>query len=58
MSVADSPLQRHLATAVVVKLALLAVLWFVFVRDAHVAVDTEQTAAHVSGVPPGPGAKP
>lgn len=58
MSAADNLLKRHLATAVAVKLALLAVLWCVFVRDARVAVDTEQAAAHVAGVPSGPGVKP
>ena len=58
MTVADSHLKRHLATAVAVKLVLLAVLWWFFVRDVHVAIDTDQTAAHVAGTPPGPGAKP
>jgi hypothetical protein len=58
MTVADSRLMRHLVTAVAVKLVLLALLWWFFVRDVHVAVDTAQTAAHVSGTSPGPGAKP
>ncbi len=58
MNVADGHLRRHLATALAVKLLLLAVLWWVFFRDVPVAVDTEQTAAHVAGTPPEPGAKP
>ncbi len=40
-------LVRHLALAVIVKLAALAALWWVFVRDAHVAVDPDAVAAHV-----------
>ena len=40
-------LTRHLFIAVAAKLAVLALLWWVFVRDAHVAADAEQTAAHI-----------
>lgn len=43
----DSPWLRHLVVAVVVKLAVLVVLWWVFVHDAVVPVGSEQTAAHL-----------
>lgn len=49
----DSRLLRHLATAVAVKLAVLAVLWWAFVRDRAVDAGSEQTAAHLS-VPTSP----
>ena len=48
---------RHLVTAVAVKVVVLALLWWVFVRDAQVPADAEQTAVHLgvtappSGVP-------
>ena len=40
-------LLRHLVLAVTVKLALLAALWWLFVRDDLVHVDADQTAAQV-----------
>ncbi|EWS55471.1 MULTISPECIES: cytochrome oxidase putative small subunit CydP [unclassified Methylibium] len=43
----DSRLLRHLTTAVAVKLAVLAVLWWTFVRDSSVDAGSEQTAAHL-----------
>jgi len=43
----DRRLIRHLAMAVVLKLLLLCALWWVFVRDAHVTIDAEQTAEHM-----------
>jgi hypothetical protein len=48
-------LARHLAIAVAVKLAVLALLWWAFVRDAPPAVDPQQAAAHlgISASPPG-----
>ncbi|MEO8806924.1 MAG: cytochrome oxidase putative small subunit CydP [Burkholderiaceae bacterium] len=57
MTLDERRLMRHLFTAVAVKVALLALLWWAFVRDAHVPADAEQTAAHIgvtaptSGVP-------
>jgi len=42
-----SPLLRHLATAVVVKLLVLTVLWWAFIRDGRVGVDAERAAAHL-----------
>jgi hypothetical protein len=43
----DSRLLRRLTTAVAVKLAVLAVLWWAFVRNSAVDVDSEQAAAHL-----------
>jgi len=43
----DRRLVRHLAIAVVLKLLLLCVLWWAFVRDARVNTDAEQTAEHM-----------
>lgn len=40
-------LLRHLALAVAIKLAVLAALWWVFVRDSRVAVDAELIANRV-----------
>jgi hypothetical protein len=42
----DHRLLRHVSTAVAVKLAVLAGLWWVFVRDSVVDAGIEQTAAH------------
>lgn len=39
MSHPDQRLLRHLIIAVLIKLALLTVLWWLFVRDARVHVD-------------------
>lgn len=43
----DRRLLRHLATAVALKLTVLAVLWWAFVRDSAVDAGSEQTAAHL-----------
>ena len=43
----SSRLVRHLLVAVLVKLALLAGLWWFFVRDLRVPVDTGTAAAHL-----------
>lgn len=40
-------LLRHLVTAVLVKLVVLVALWFAFVRDARVSVDTDRVAAQI-----------
>lgn len=42
-------LLRHLVTAVLIKLAVLLVLWHAFVRDARVSVDTDRVAARLGG---------
>ncbi|MBT9487099.1 MAG: hypothetical protein IV093_06270 [Rubrivivax sp.] len=48
---APNPLLRHLATAVVLKLLVLTVLWWAFVRDGRAGVDAEQAAVHLGGTP-------
>ncbi|MDP1900631.1 MAG: hypothetical protein Q8K96_09290 [Rubrivivax sp.] len=53
MTCDEQRLVRHLVTAVLVKLVVLTALWWVFVRDARVPVDAEQTAAQI-GTPPSP----
>lgn len=40
MSISDKRLRHHLMTAVLVKLLVLAVLWWLFIRDSHVSVDS------------------
>ncbi|ATR82813.1 MULTISPECIES: cytochrome oxidase putative small subunit CydP [Pseudomonas] len=39
MTIFDKRLRRHLLTAVVIKLLVLTVLWWLFIRDSHVSVD-------------------
>lgn len=43
----DRRLVRHLAIAIALKLAVLCVLWWFFVRDARVSTNAEQTAEHI-----------
>jgi hypothetical protein len=52
----EQRLLRHLVIAVMVKLALLTALWWLFVRDV-LHVDAEQTAAQI-GVPSSPPGAP
>ncbi|WP_349629926.1 cytochrome oxidase putative small subunit CydP, partial [Pseudomonas corrugata] len=40
MTISDKRLRRHLLTAVVIKLLVLTVLWWLFIRDSHVSVDS------------------
>lgn len=47
MSPSDRRLLRHLLIAVLVKLVVLAGLWWMFVRDARISVDTERVVAQV-----------
>jgi uncharacterized protein involved in cysteine biosynthesis len=54
MTCDDKRLLRHLVLAVLIKLALLTALWWIFVRDAHVAVDAQSTATHLGGPAPSP----
>lgn len=50
-------LLRHLAIAVALKLVVLLVLWWAFVRDERAVIDAERAAAHLT--PPTPaGAQP
>ena len=56
MTVADARLIRHLAIVVTLKLVVLGVLWWAFVRDDRVAIDVERAGAHLGariGVPTG-----
>ncbi|QZI73310.1 hypothetical protein K5F93_14205 [Pseudomonas protegens] len=39
MTHSDQRLRRHLLIAVLIKLAVLTVLWWLFIRDTHVSVD-------------------
>ncbi|MGV8899684.1 MAG: cytochrome oxidase putative small subunit CydP [Burkholderiaceae bacterium] len=45
----EKRLLRHLIIAVLIKLVVLTVLWWAFVRDAGVSVDTERVAEKISG---------
>lgn len=49
MSPADRRLLRHLLIAVAVKIVVLTLLWWVFIREARVPVDSERAAAHLGG---------
>lgn len=44
-------LLRHLVLAVAVKLLLLTLLWWGFVRDARVPVDPDAAALHLGRAP-------
>ncbi len=50
MTISDKRLRRHLLTAVVIKLLVLTVLWWLFIRDSHVSVDSN-TIGDRFGVP-------
>ncbi|MEY8876547.1 MAG: cytochrome oxidase putative small subunit CydP [Leptothrix sp. (in: b-proteobacteria)] len=52
MSRDENRLLRHLITAVVIKLAVLTLLWWAFVRDDRPAVDAEQAAQHLGSHEP------
>ena len=47
MKAAQDRLVRHLALAVAMKLVVLTVLWWAFVRDERVGVDVDRAAAHM-----------
>lgn len=49
---ADARLLRHLVLAVAVKLAVLVLLWWGFVRDTRVPVDVDTAARHIGAVAP------
>ncbi|WP_373682445.1 cytochrome oxidase putative small subunit CydP [Pseudomonas sp. ICMP22404] len=50
MTISDKRLRRHLLTAVVIKLLVLTVLWWLFIRDSRVSVDSN-TIGDRFGVP-------
>jgi len=58
MSRPDSRLLRHLALAIAIKLLVLAVLWWAFVRDTRVEVDAVRAAAHIGAAAPSQGTSP
>ena len=59
MSPTDRRLVRHLMIAVAVKLVVLVALWWTFVRDSHVPVNTEHAASQMLAAPAAmPGARP
>lgn len=47
MKRSDQILLRHLTLVVVIKLALITALWWAFIRDVKVAVDTGAMAAQM-----------
>ena len=47
MKPSDQGLLRHLTLVLVIKLVLITALWWVFIRDAKVAVDPGAMAAQV-----------
>ena len=49
-------LLRYLIHAVLIKLAVLTLLWFVFIRDAKVAVDAATAAKQMGAAVPTQGA--
>jgi hypothetical protein len=58
----ERSLLRHLSLVVLLKLAVLAALWWVFVRDQRVDVDSDSAGAHLGSAaaaqplpPPPPG---
>jgi hypothetical protein len=58
MTPEERRLRRHLFIAVAVKLVVLLVLWWVFVRDQRVSVDPAQTAAHLGAAATSPESPP
>ncbi len=46
MSYKPNRLRRELYVIVIIKLLVIAALWWVFVRDAKVEVDGERVASH------------
>ncbi|WP_432779607.1 cytochrome oxidase putative small subunit CydP [Pseudomonas corrugata] len=50
MTISDKRLRRQLLTAVVIKLLVLTVLWWMFIRDSRVSVDSN-TLGDRFGVP-------
>lgn len=50
MTISDKRLRRHLLTAVVIKLLVLTLLWWLFIRDSRVSVDSNTISDRI-GVP-------
>jgi hypothetical protein len=51
MTLADRKLLHEIVVVVVLKLAVLVVLWNAFVRDERVTVDAARVASQVSAMP-------
>lgn len=49
MTPSEKRLLRHLAIAVLIKLAVLVLLWWLFVRDAGVQPDAGSMGERISG---------
>jgi low temperature requirement protein LtrA len=47
----EQRLLRHLIIAVLIKLVVLMVLWWVFFHDGQVRVDADRVAEKISAVP-------
>ena len=56
MNLNDRRLLLYLIHAVLIKLAVLTLLWFVFIRDAKVAVDAAAAAKQMGAAVPTQGA--
>lgn len=56
MPIPDSLLRRHLSWIIAIKLAAIFALWWLFVRDAGVAVDTEVVSRQFAPTPVSQGA--
>lgn len=54
MDFRDSTLVRKLAVVLAIKLAVLVGLWWGFVRDQRVPVDTDRAAEQLLGERPAP----
>ncbi len=54
MKLQDHTLLRKLAIVLAIKLAVLTGLWWGFVRDQRVPVDTERAASQLLGARPAP----
>ncbi|CAN7277137.1 cytochrome oxidase putative small subunit CydP [Pseudomonas brassicacearum] len=50
MTISDKRLRRHLLTAVLIKLVVLTVLWWLFIKDSRVSVDSNTISGRF-GVP-------
>lgn len=47
MNLSDRRLLKHLGWAVALKLVVLTALWWAFIREARVPVDSERAALHL-----------
>ncbi|AHL34452.1 membrane protein [Pseudomonas brassicacearum] len=49
MTISDKRLRRHLLTAVLIKLVVLTVLWWLFIKDSRVSVDSNTISDRFGG---------